>query len=215
MGKLEDLISRSVAVRQDLDKKYGQLEYIQSQRDSTLDEISKLKELAVVYDQVASVLNSMGEQQQLQLQSKIERLVTEGIQTIFAANLSFHIMNTVKGKTPNVEFVIRTTTAMGVVDTPVMDARGGGLVAVVGFLLSLVMLLLKRKEKDSFLFLDESFSFLSEILHPDMSEFLQRVSEKLGVKIVLVTHTPGLAEKADIVYSYKLVNDVTRVTREK
>lgn len=98
----------------------------------------------------------------------IEDLVTRGLQTIFDSTLSFHIIQSVRGKTANVDFIVRTTLPESVIETSVMDARGGGLAATIGFLLRLVVMLLRGGTKEeNILILDETFAHVSaEYLAP-------------------------------------------------
>src|ERR1700722_13826479 len=59
-------------------------------------------------EKVSSILSSIGEERQKETQEQIEVLVTQGLQKIFGDNLSFHVVQTVKARTPAVEFFIRT-----------------------------------------------------------------------------------------------------------
>lgn len=163
-------------------------------------------------DKVTTLLNSLGEERQMSAQSAIEELVTRGLRMIFDPSLSFHIVQSVRGKTAVVEFVVRTTLGDESVETSVMDARGGGLASVIGFLLRLVVMLLGRDARDSnVLVLDETFGMVSaEYLDP-LSQFLREVVDRTGVQIIMVTHSPALSELADRVYYFSAVGGKTLV----
>jgi len=111
-----------------------------------------------------------------------------------------------------VEFVVRTTLGNDVIETPVMDARGGGLAAVIGFLLRLVVGLMGRDPHDaSLMVLDETFAHVSaEYLEPT-GQFLREVVDRTGVQIILVTHQPEFAEYADRVYNFSTTDGKTIV----
>jgi len=179
---------------------------VKEQIDSLQKEITHL-------DKAGLVLNSIGEERQLKAQDTIEQLVTRGLQQIFDDSLSFHIIQSVKAKAANVDFVVRTTFADGgIVDTPVMDARGGGLAATIGFLLRVVILLLKNgKDKDNILILDETFAHVSDEYLEGVGEFLRELVDKTGIQIVMVTHQPVFGEYADAVYRFTAVNGKTKV----
>ena len=141
--------------------------------------------------------------------------MSQGLLTIFGEQLSFHLVPGVRAKTPVVDFVVRSHLADGTtVETDVLNARGGGLAAVVGFLLRLVILLLSRQRQDTVLFLDETFAHVSAEYVPNLIEFLKDLVAKTGVQIVLVTHDNSYEEAADIVYRFTLVNGVTRVAKQ-
>ncbi len=194
-----------------------ELEILERKQGELTQEINQLKEDISAYDQVAIFLNSLGERRQLEVQSQIEEIVTRGLQTVLDDTLSFHLVVSNKGKSQVVEFLVRTKSRLGNnVDTPVMDARGGGLVVTVSFLLRLSMRLLTRTPgKTCVMLLDETFAFLSEEYIPNMAAFLKTVADEADVQFILVTHTPALAEYADVVYNVSLVNEVSKIRRLK
>jgi DNA repair exonuclease SbcCD ATPase subunit len=187
--------------------------YAQQGRD-LLEEIRQLNQVIELHEKAALVLTAIGEDRQDAAQRTIEALVTEGLRTIFGNDLSFHLVPGVRAKTPVVDLVVRSQLADGTsVDTDVLAARGGGLAAVVGFLLRLVILLLSSKRQDTVLFLDETFAHVSAEYLPRLIEFLKDLVAKTGVQIVLVTHDESFLEAADVVYKFSLVDGLTQVTR--
>lgn len=183
-------------------------------RGKELDgQVADLTAQASDLERVSLLLNGLGEAKQQQAQATIEDLVTRGLRTIFDESLSFHIVASSKGKSSVVDFLVRTTLPSGVVDTPVMDARGGGLAATVGFLLRVVVLMLRTQGRGSqLLVLDETFAHVSEDYLPGIAEFLRQVVDHSGVQIILVTHQETLVENADTVYRFSSVEGKTKVT---
>lgn len=213
MPDLDSLTLRARRHRRVLDARQGEMRATLMRGKELKSEIEELGSLVEDLDRVTILLNSMGEDQQFQTQQKIEELVTRGLQTIFDDTLSFHIIQTVKGKSVVVDFIVRTTLARMVVDTPVMDARGGGLAATIGFLLRLVVLLLsKGTRSENILVLDETFAHVSAEYLPAVGEFLQEVKDKTGIQILMVTHQPELAEFADRVYRFSTENGKTVIS---
>ena len=90
-----------------------------------------------------------------------------------------------------------------------MDAHGGGVSAIVGFLLRLVLMLLTGRR--SLLLLDETFAHVSAEFEPRLSEFLAELAEKTATQIVLVTHSEAFADNADKVYRFEAHNGKTVV----
>lgn len=177
-------------------------------------EIVLLAAEETLYEKAAHLLASIGEQRQADAQQRIENLVTLGLQTIFSEELSFHLVPGVRAKTPVVDFVVRSKLDDGsVVETDVMDARGGGLAAVVGFMLRLVILLLNHQKGDTVMFLDETFAHVSAEYLPRLISFIKELVERTGVQIVMVTHEDAFAEAADVVYRFTLKDGITQVTR--
>ncbi len=129
----------------------------------------------------------------------------------FHDDLTFHLVPVVRGNRPEVDFVVRSHLDGQTVDTPVMDARGGGLAAIIGFLLRLVVLLLSHG-KDSVLFLDETFAHLSADFEQRLAEFLRDLVDQTGVQVIMVTHSDAFSDLADRRYRFTLTSGVTTVT---
>ena len=203
MTDLDSLDIRARQKRRQLDARQGEMRATLLRGKELQAEISGLAEAVETLDRTTIFLNSLGEEKQLKAQQTIEELVTRGLQTIFDETLSFHILQTVRGKTANVEFLVRTTLDGREIETPVMEARGGGLAATIGFLLRLVVMLLdKGTRQENIMLLDETFAHVSaEYLDP-LRSFLRQVVDKTGVQIVMVTHQPEFAEEADKVYRF-------------
>jgi DNA repair exonuclease SbcCD ATPase subunit len=176
-------------------------------------EIEVLDEDISIYDRVTGLLNSLGEEKQMRAQQTIESLVTRGLQTIFDDSLSFHILQTVRAKQANVEFIVRSTLSDTVVDTPILEARGGGLVATIGFLLRVVVMLLRDGQRtENVLVLDEAFAHVSDEYVPGVAQFLREIVDKTGIQVFMVTHQAEFAEYADKVYRFRLADGRTEVT---
>lgn len=199
---LRALAGRIGSVKRDLEKSASERDVHLSRLKEVQDEIVELSASVVHHERAVALLNSLGEERQLRAQDAIEQLVTRGLQTIFEESLSFHILQDVKARRAEVTFIVRSELPNGVViDTDVMNARGGGLAAIVGFLLRLVVMLLKTDtNQDNFLVLDETFAHVSDEYLPPLREFLRQIVDKTGVQILMVTHQPEFVEAADKVY---------------
>jgi predicted ATPase len=199
-------------VRRFLDRLVGEATVVASQGRETALQVGVLADQLSVLDRAVGVLTSVGEERQSQAQGQIESLVTRGLQVIFGPELSFHLVSSVRSNRPEVDFVVRSQVGSEVVETSVMDARGGGLAATVGFLLRLVVLLLSKK-RGSILVLDETFAHLSREYLPAASEFLRELVDRTGVQIIMVTHQSEFAGAADVSYEFRLSQGLTQVAR--
>lgn len=206
--------SRLAQARRLVDRQRGEAFALANQGKTLLEEIRQLNQVVELHEKAALVLTTIGEERQDAAQRSIEALVSQGLQTIFGDDLSFHLVPGVRAKTPVVDLVVRSRLADGTtVDTDVLAARGGGLAAVVGFLLRLVILLLSKNRQDTVLFLDETFVHVSAEYLPRLIEFLKDLVTKTGVQIILVTHEESFLEAADVVYKLQLVDGLTHATR--
>lgn len=189
----------------------GAARVITERKEELNKEVSFLTEHVATLEKAAGVLAKVGEDRQQEAQVKIESLVTQGLQKIFGPHLAFKVVQSVKGRTPVVEFVIKTTLADGKVhETDILSAMGGGVSAVTGFLLRLVVLLLDSSRKSTILVLDETFAHVSDSYLPALAEFLREVVDKAQVQIIMVTHQKIFADLADKAYKFSLdVNGYT------
>lgn len=211
---LDQLALRARHRRRTLDQRQGEARAILTRGKEIQAEVAELTELVEDLDKVTILLNSIGEDRQQKAQQTIEELVTRGLQTIFDETLSFHIVQTTRGKSVTVEFVVRTTLNGRAIETPVMDARGGGLAATIGFLLRLVVLLLTRGQRqDTLMILDETFAHVSAEYLPAVSAFVREVVDKTGVQIIMVSHQEELTENADALYRFHMEDGVTVAKR--
>jgi ABC-type uncharacterized transport system YnjBCD ATPase subunit len=219
-----DLALQVRAARTAADRDAGEARAVGRAGQAAVARVGALKEQIVLHERVTAALTKVGEERQEHAQRQVEGLVTQGLQAVFGGNLSFHVTQGVTGGQATVEFTIRSEYAAGdeagvhcdaplVVETPVIGARGGGVAAVTGFLLRLVVLLLTPGAR-RVLFLDETFSHVSAEYREPLSQFLREACDRAGMQIVMITHDPEYASLADESYRLSLGADgVTEVAR--
>jgi DNA repair exonuclease SbcCD ATPase subunit len=212
LNDLTNLKARLTKARRVVDTQIAEARVIATKGVKIKEEISLAQNDVDLYNKVAITLASIGEQRQADAQKTIEELVTRGLTTIFSEDISFHLVQTQRGKTPEVKFLVKSRASNGrTIETSVMDARGGGMAAVVGFLLRLVVLLLSKDKKDPILILDESFSHVSAEYERPLAEFIQQLVQKTKVQIILVTHSDAFSEFADKRYRFEQKDGTTNV----
>lgn len=211
MTDVSDLGSRISALRQQLDRKAGEAAQVARQGVAVQAEVLRLRGELETHEVVVRTLTQIGEQRHETVQRQVEELVTRALQVVFGENLSFHMVQSVKANRAEVDFILRSVYGDTVIDTPVVDARGGGMVAVVGFVLRLVVLLLTPGAR-RFLALDESFGHVSASYEPRLAEFLREVADRAGVQLLLITHSNAYTDLADAKYRLVLGKDgITQV----
>jgi DNA repair exonuclease SbcCD ATPase subunit len=204
MESIDQLTIRTRNRRRQLDALSGEARAVLTRGKELQTEVASLAETIEDLERVSILLNSLGESRQLQAQTVIEELVTRGLQTIFDDSLSFHITQTIRNKAAAVDFTVRTALEDGTsVETPVMESRGGGLAATIGFLLRVVVLMLRKDpEAEMLLVLDETFSHVSDEYLEGLGKFLREIVDKSNIQIIMVTHQPQFTEYADKVYKF-------------
>ena len=212
MSASTDLAAASArlrAARRALDRQAGEARAVAVAGKRAAAETDTLRGQVDLHERAAGLLAGIGETRQATAQTQIETLVTQGLRTIFGPDLSFHLVPGVRAKTPVVDFVVRSSMDNQTVDTDVIEARGGGLAATVGFLLRVVILLLSADRQDTVLFLDETFAHVSAEYEPKLAAFLRELVDKTGIQVVLVTHSDAFDEVADARYRFELRDGLT------
>lgn len=92
-----------------------------------------------------------------------------------------------------------------------LTASGGGAVDVAAFALRIALWRLRTPRTRNTLVLDEPFRFLSADLLPKASELLKGLSDKLGLQIIMITHSEELTDAADRTFKVSQRNRVSKV----
>lgn len=193
-----DLVRAVQRRRQQLDRRVGQADELAAQISAVEAEIAQYQVLAERERLAGALLTTIGEQTQETARVKVEQLATHALQVIFGTHHSFRMQAGERGGQATLELIIRSEYPDGeAIETGVLDARGGGLAAVVGFVLRLVVLLL-TPELANILLLDEPFAWVSAQYEGRVSEFLAEVARKARVQVVMVTHSLVYGEHADV-----------------
>lgn len=147
-------------------------------------------------EQVAALLQTYSEQEQAELHARIEGLVTQGLQAVFGEELGFRMQPGNERGQATLRFSV---TGHGV-ETDVLEARGGGLAAVIGFLLRVIVTALHPAQPRRFFVLDETFGMVSAGFQEELGRFIRRLCDEADLQVLLVTHAPRVGLHADRVY---------------
>jgi ABC-type cobalamin/Fe3+-siderophores transport system ATPase subunit len=198
-----------VAAERRLERRIGEAKSLASQGQKAQEEAKQQRAKAIICEEALTFLNSFADQRQSEMQRQIEELVTLGLQTVFEEPMTFHVHSENKANRTEVRFVLRSMMGDEPVETPILDARGGGVAAVVGFMLRLIVKMLS--DERPLLVLDETFAQLSAEYEGRLAEFMVELVEKTGVQIVMVTHSTVYESYADQVYRFGNVGGKTTV----
>lgn len=163
---------------------------------------------------IEAYLAAFADERQALVYRKIEDTVTEGLRAVFLEDMRLEVSTKMVGSRPEVVFNIVSVNEDEELRTGIMDARGGGVAAIVGFLIQAVLVLLTPNLRP-IIFLDESFRNVSEEYQAPLGEFIKELCERTGLQVVLVTHQPTIAEYADSHYGFSQRNGKTRIEKLK
>jgi ABC-type cobalamin/Fe3+-siderophores transport system ATPase subunit len=194
---VEEMVGRA---SQRIERRIGEAKALAAQGQKSQQEAEEYKAQVIACEEAVAFLNSFADERQTAVQKKIETLVTHGVQTIFGDDMTFHVISEQKANRTEVTFSLRSMMGDETVETPILDARGGGVAAVVGFLLRLIVTMLR--DERPLLVMDETFAQLSADYEPRLAEFIRELVDQTGVQILMVTHSEVYSEHADKVYRF-------------
>ena len=150
------------------------------------------------------LLQTVAEEVQSQLSSKIDNIVNLGLATCFP-EYSFELKYVPsRGKT-EVRFVFK----LGDDEVDILNQNGGGVVDLVTFCLRVAVFAISST--DNVIVLDEPYKYVSKTLRPKVAELLSALSEKMNIQFIYVTHIEELSETSNKKVVIKKTNGVSEV----
>lgn len=141
-------------------------------------------------------------------QEHIERIVdllTYALQTIFFdRDYSVEVVMGDKRNSKTAEFFLVEKTENEVITSPFEDGIGGGILAVVGFVLQVYYL--GYMSQSPIMFCDEALSQVSEQYKTPLFSFIKELADKKDFIFVLITHDQSIMALADKTYRVTLGN---------
>lgn len=196
---LEGFLTRLDAVHTDVMVHTGTLKSLKNQQIGLQNEVAALHTEVELLEKVNETLLHLIAVTSASYSSKIENLVTGGLQAVFSdLDLVFIIEITKRRNTSAVEFKLHNSG----IEFPLMRGTGGGVLAVIGVLLRVITIILLDMKR--VLFLDETLVHVSEKYIENVSALLKKLCSDLDFSILLVTHQKEFVTHADHHYA---VND--------
>jgi len=166
---------------------------------ATLERLSALEATA---GEATQLLKKVAEICEMSSKQVMENIVNHGLRVIFDEQDTFSIDMETKVRSVYAYMRLGKDTK-----TDIMDSRGGGYVDIISVLTILVLILQKRKDMQRFLVLDEAFAEVGREHLEKVGDFLHFLTEKLGITILLITHSEELLAFANTVYQVEKKND--------
>lgn len=188
-----------------VDQAKGKLALLEKQKTDAEGELKYYKSMQIRIEQAKVIIQAVATQTQEQLEYQISELVTLALGSVFDDTYDFRVkFDIARGKTEAKLYLEKD----GQKYNP-LDATGGGVADVVAFGLRLALWSLKPTRK--LLILDEPMRFLSRDKQARAARMIRELSGKLGLQIIMVTHSPEMIEAADKVFEIEKVNGVSIV----
>ena len=194
--------------RQELERRRGRQAQLHNDLATSEGQLKDfVKELACC-EEAQKAIQIVAQQTQEELTYRLDELVTLAMAAVFDDPYALEVEFVQRrGRTEADIWFVRDGKR---VDP--MAASGGGAVDVASFALRVALWSLAQPRTRNTLILDEPLRFLSRGYLPKASAMLKEISEKLGIQVIMVTHSDDLTECSDKVFEVSLRDGVSRVT---
>ena len=206
---LEDISQHLDTKRLDLAARESRKHAVEEQIAQYTQQIDQSKAVLETLDKAVGLIGQYADAREKDVQAKIETLVTNGLRAVFNEDLRFIVQQKAVGKRTEIKFKIESFYDNVSVETDILSARGGGVAAVTGFLLRVIMILLTNSRR--IIFLDETFSQVSTHYQENVAQLLEDLATDYGFQFILVTHrSPEIVERSSHVYETLMKNGKTQ-----
>ena len=187
-----------------IEKLFNQSKGVRSQIQRQLHETKELKKFSEkklkLIEEAQIFLQKVAQNTQEKLKFQIEDIVNLALESVFPNEYLFQMnFNVSRGKT-EAELVFQDKRTGQTIDP--MEASGGGVVDLTCFALRISAFALESGT-DNLIILDEPFKFISRDLQERAGEILKKLSKKMKLQIIMVTHIPEFIDVADKVFEVK------------
>lgn len=184
----------------------GKQSLLEEKKKQCEQALGQFREDLIALEKAQAFIQQVAKDTQEQLRFQISDIVQLAIDTCFPDEYKFNVNFEIKrGKTE-----AALSFSQNGIEIDPMEASGGGLVDLASFALRIAAWSLGKS--DNVIILDEPFRFLSKDLHAKAGEIVRRLSKRLKLQIIMVTHAEELIDCAHKVFEVRK-NKKTKVSR--
>jgi chromosome segregation ATPase len=197
------------ALRQHVERQKGKRDHLQRDESRLSKAVRKADRHLGHIAKGRVLLQEVAQQTQEQLRFHIEEIVSLALDAVFPDPYRLEVsFEQRRGKT---ECDLWFVGDGGDERIRPIDAAGGGAVDVAAFALRVALFSLQRPKSRAVLALDEPGRFVSRDLQGRFGEMVAEISHRLGIQIIMVTHSEEYVEAADRVFRVSQRKGVSKV----
>jgi DNA repair exonuclease SbcCD ATPase subunit len=198
MSKIQ-LVKDKLRSRQDLlQKKKTENELLDRQIQESFTKLEKAMARLDVGQEALQFLEDVANSRRNVMKDKIESVMTEAVRLVFGADYRVELSYSVKNNRSSMEIKVVKNTENGEVRRT-MKGIGGSVSDSISVPLRLLVLLGSPKTAQVCA-LDESYKHVDRQRIDLVAEFIQDISHRLGIQIIMCSHHTAMIDKADTVY---------------
>jgi DNA repair ATPase RecN len=196
------------AAREYLDDLKAELSHLQRKKTETESALEKSTVRAEAMKKARVIIQTVAQETQRNLEYHLSYPVTDAIQYVFPDD--------------NIKFIARIVIARGKTECHLLFDENGneykplkgsgyGAVNIACFVLRICFWGLNKNRPT--IIVDEPFRDVSPDLHHKVSELIKRISKKLGIQIIIVSHQNDINIAADRTFQVKRVKGVSEINQ--
>lgn len=211
--RLSTLMHKVSGMQEDFNKRTAEKNILVAQKKELSSRIENVKRDRMHLEQVSALLVKTAESSREAGRTRMEKVVTRALQSIFGHEFEFGILMEESGGKPAAKFVVRSVGENGdIIENEPQDSRGGGINDIVSIALQVATMVVYNNPKiQGPILLDEPGKHVSEEYVVKLGEFLAFISKTFNRQIIMVTHQPHLAMTADKTFVTQIVGGKTVV----
>lgn len=153
-----------------------------------------------ILEQVTTLLQGLEEAWQRKFQESVAEVISRGLSIVFEEPIKLVLVPKVRADITTVDLRIIQGEGKDALETGVMGAKGGTLIAILNVLLRALLILSARPPLRRLLVLDEPFANADPDLIPAFGDVLRELCDRLDFQILVVSHEQALVDIADSAY---------------
>ena len=190
-----------------LEQQKGGRQHVLDDLDATTERLKDHRRDLIRHEQAREVIRAVALLTQQQLQVHIGDVTTLALEAVY--DDPYQLQADFCQRRNKTECDLFFTRGGERVDP--LDASGGGAVDVAAFALRVASWSMRRPRSRALLVFDEPLKHLSSDKMPLAGEMLKQISARLGLQMLIVTHSEELAEAADRTFRVTKRRNVSRV----
>lgn len=173
-----------------ISKRRKQLDDLRNEKKAVEAELETLKQVISFFGTLLDDLRQRG-------YDEITKVVNEALKAVFSSTDTLKLVPTYFGQNLDVSLYLVTENNF-LVD--LKSGTGGGIKDLVSTVLRLLLLVAFYPPLPRFVFLDEVGKNISSDFQERFGMFLNQLSKKLNLQVLLITHQQSVAQYADNIY---------------
>lgn len=190
-----------------LEQKKGQSKQLQQLQSETKYKLKTIKRELINAEKAQIIIQEVSKIIQNQIKIHIEDIVSYALNSIFEEKYNFILEFINRRNKTECDIYIEKD---GLKLNPMTD-NGGGVIDIISFTCKLALWNLQKGNKNNTFILDEPCKFISRDLQSKVGELFKKLSEKLNIQFIIVSHISEIIENADKIFEIKMINKISQI----